>query len=921
MAKHETTNDPPARLQRLLAQGLITQQEFDQLTGNAATVGRDNTGNLNAGTQHIGEQHIHHHAAPATPAAGSPAELRQRYLRKLLADRDRDGLARLVVDEVTQKLGLASVYTGLLTNGRLPGAIGDVGAATQLLRTGAADRVLFGELVSAVALLDAYPRLVLLGAPGCGKSSFVNLVALCLAGEALGSPTTGLGLLTAPLPTDEVQQDKPPTPQPWRHGALLPLRVELRQLIRHLPEVGVKARCDALCRQLEDDLAQAQLQDFVPHALQALEQPGCLLLLDGLDEVPDADQRREQVRDAVLDFCARYPHCRVLVTARTYAYQQPQWQLPGFEQAEIQPFDDAQVDHFVQAWYGALATLGRLNEADAQERATTFLHGVFGQPRVLDLARRPLLLTLMVQLQGTGQGSTLFSSRQKLYDRAVEVLLNEWEGSKPRKLPDGQTVIDPSLAEWLEVDQAHVRERLNELTFHVHARQPRNEAHLEADIPQAELALALLPARDAERTVNQRRLMDYLRERSGLLSAQAPGAATVYRFPHRSIQEYLAACWLTDDDFPAQLARLARADADRWREVLLLAAAKAAGGTAGAPWLLADELCPDLPPPTGELAAADAWGALLAGQVLCEVLDPAAPPQGAQAPKRERIRQWQLALVQRASPLPDQDRAQAGRQLADLGDPRPEVTTLDAMQFCWVPAGPFQMGEDDDVHEVPVPQPFAMARFPVTVAQFAQYVQESGNPPGDTDSLRNPANHPVNWVDWHEARAFCAWLTRRWQAHLPAGWCVALPTEQEWEKAARGGFTLPDTGQAFAAAQLAAVLAQAHEPVLANPDAARAWPWGSGSGAGRANVDESQIGRTCAVGLFAAGASPYGCEEQTGNVWEWTCSEHERGRVLRGGDYFSDLHSARCARRFRLSPHLRSLNIGFRVFLRCAPDP
>jgi ABC-type taurine transport system ATPase subunit len=92
--------------------------------------------------------------------------------------------------------------------------------------------------LSALEHLNLQPRLVLLGDPGSGKSTFVNFVALCLAGEALGHTGANLKLLTAPLPKEPGQREEP-EPQPWKHGALLPVRVVLRDFAaRGLPPAG-----------------------------------------------------------------------------------------------------------------------------------------------------------------------------------------------------------------------------------------------------------------------------------------------------------------------------------------------------------------------------------------------------------------------------------------------------------------------------------------------------------------------------------------------------------------------------------------------------------------------------------------------------------------------------------------------------------
>src|SRR5207248_3478464 len=98
---------------------------------------------------------------------------------------------------------------------------------------------------SALEALDQEQYLVLMGGPGSGKTTFLNFVALCMAGEMLGL-ATDLKLLRSPIPPDPDEREKKPKPQRWTHKALLPVRVVLRDFAADLPPVGAPVTVDAL---------------------------------------------------------------------------------------------------------------------------------------------------------------------------------------------------------------------------------------------------------------------------------------------------------------------------------------------------------------------------------------------------------------------------------------------------------------------------------------------------------------------------------------------------------------------------------------------------------------------------------------------------------------------------------------------------
>jgi formylglycine-generating enzyme required for sulfatase activity len=855
-----------------------------------------------------------------TAASDAAGRLRESYLNWLIALVRAVPLSGIdpksIREETRRDLDLSAVYTALMTQ--------QTEAAAERNRHPEREP----QRLSAMAVLNAEPHLALLGDPGSGKSTFVNFVALCMAGELLGRADANLSLLRAPVsPTDADHRrgrNEEAQPQPWDHGPLLPARVILREFVaRGLTVAGEPTAVseDVLWRFILDEIPEP-LRDFGPALQREWLHRGGLLLLDGLDEVPEADRRREQVKTAVERFVAVFPRVRVLVTSRTYAYQRQDWKLNSFREAVLAPFDAAQIHQFVERWYVYVGQVRNLSADETQGRAVLLNAAIAGNPRLFELATRPLLLTLMASLHAW-RGGTLPEQREALYADAVDLLLGQWESQKLRRRADGTyEVTEPSLAEWLRVDQQTMRHMLDRLAFDAHRSQVDFVGT--ADIAQGTLVTALMRL-NLNPDARPARLIEYLSQRAGVLEPRGVG---VYAFPHRTFQEYLAACYLTDSGFPDELADLLRAEPNRWREVVLLAGAKAARGTVSSTWTLAEALCYEPPPAHRQAHEVGSWGALLAAQVLIEnrSLEHIVERH---RPKVERIRQWLVHTLEHGA-LSPVDRAQTGNALAIIGDPRFRADAWylpgeRLLGFVEILAGPFLMGSDKACgadaygyelpqHEVTLPRYF-IGRYPVTVAQFRAFVEASGYRPEGKDCLRGMANHPVVSVSWHGARRYCEWLTaelRAWEGTPDPlasllrheGWEVMLPSEAEWEKAARGSV-------------------------------GRIYPWGNEPDPDRANYEDTNIYTTSAVGCFQTGASPYGIVDMSGNVNEWTQSVYENdphstdkktpvqgenleasariSRVLRGGA-FNNLHGlVRCAFRGGGLPNNWDREVGFRV--------
>jgi len=775
-------------------------------------------------------------------------------------------------------------------------------------------------------------RLVILGDPGSGKSTFVSYLAFCLAAQGLGMEI-------------ERQIRLPGWPEKERDA--IPICVTLRDFARCQPQ---GARGGEPCH-LWDFIAsrlQAQNLAFAAEPLhQALEQGSAIVLLDGLDEIPTKAQRTF-VRDAVAAFAGRYPRSRTVITCRTLSYQDAAWRLEGVPAFELAPFDEERIDRFIGAWYVELARLGMVKAEDVNGLARRLREAV-RRPGLWRLAPNPLLLTVMA-LVHTHKGR-LPDARALLYEETMDILLWRWEQIKAGAEGEGPRLRQLLLeAGRTDVDLKRV---LWQVAFDVHRAGGAREGEGLADIGELQLEKALAALHPDGNRDWAHQVIEAMRLRAGLLLERAP---EVYTFPHRTFQEYLAGAHLsTQAEFARRAAEAVEAGAF-WREVVLLAVGRLVylGGDTDKPLALVGELCPGAKVDT-EVAWRKAW---LAGEALVEMGLNRVQDSALGRDLAERVRGRLASLLQlgRLSPV---ERAAAGRALAKLGDLRPGVgvdpgTGLPDVLWCYVPPGPFVMGGDEEQHRnESITEGYLISRYPVTNAQFTAFVvaggyaerkywveaEQAGNwtkgkvkgwgddepraVPYDFGDPFNLANHPVVGVTWYEAVAFCRWFQsqiadRKWQVWRggqvearrvePQNIAVRLPSEAEWEKAARG-----IDGQRY--------------------------PWGDDPDPNRANYDETGIGTTSAVGCFPGGASPYGVEDLSGNVWEWTRSlwgekwekpdfrypydpkdgrenleaGHGVLRVLRGGAFNFVERSMRCAARFRDYPFNWNRDLGFRL--------
>ena len=725
-----------------------------------------------------------------------------------------------------------------------------------------------GPRQNLIELLHRANRLLVLGEPGSGKT-----VALQRLAWELCAPT----------------------------GTAIPVLIELFKYAgAPLAEVVLAGLRELNCLKLAPDALDA--------FLQAAETPRCVFLFDGLNEVPPA--HRDRLLEQLALWMKAHPRHAILLTSRS---QDQSWRRvrDDVEQTVlVQPIHDEQARAYLIAHLpeGGAALYAGLNE------------------RLRMLARTPFLLWLIKE--AGRQGSVELASRADLYRNFVDGMLAR---------RDWFTHLDADAVTPPEADPKLLQTALTQLAYYLGQRQVRA-------CERAEAIQAVTPLVNPEQA---RRVIAYC-ARAGLLAGDDP----LWFAPHQTLQEHFAARALAEiaqkeqrQPLPQRAWQTARRMVGRADGLLALAAqdwwmeafVQLAGLVADPDWLAL------------ELARVNpwlAWWCVAEGQTVAEktrqrieqrsyglldslrVADRRRAVQTLAQINNERIipALWvalgyetdaevvQLAVHTLAEhseavrPLIDK----ALRETAEISK-RAALYCLSAMPngpqwldnilgqpLVWVPPGRFRMGSSqapkDELpqHEVALPG-YWIGRYPVTVAQFRAFVTMSGYKPHE-HCLQDPDNHPVRYVTWNEAMAYCQWLSQT------TGLPVALPSEAEWEKAARG-------------------------------TDGRLWPWGDEPPDSTRCNSNNNVKNTTPVGQYSpCGDSPYGCADMAGNVWEWTHSLYKRypykatdgreapqssgSRVVRGGSWFYHKGFARAAARGYYDPDYRGNNNGFRVCVR-----
>lgn len=829
----------------------------------------------------------HLHEAPPSSEAERARRALRDYLRALRAQCRTLQLG--VFDHTDarhpQMMSLDQVYVGLHVVRQVELTQAEIEALPGGERSGLGERPL--RPLSALEALQQAParRLMLLGAPGAGKSTFVNHLLVCLVEAMLAPDQAAASEWLARLPG-------------WVLGPLLPVRVILRDFAAHVAAADPQLSPLALFEQhLRATVAPHDAA--VEQLLLALGDGKAILLFDGLDEVV-GQQVLHRVAGAIALAAGTYNKSPVLVTCRVRDYEDnPGRQLQGFPVEQLAPFNVEQIDLFVEAWYRELAATGRqmLGTPQALSQA------IRTRSELRMLASSPLLLT-MTAVVHAGKG-TLPDARALLYDECVELLLLRW-----RKEPDSPDILDRlKLPQFRPNDLLAV---MAELGFLAHQGAERSTQGQEepADLSRAQVLQVL--ERTFERYApndEQRRdqlvgiVLREIAQRNGLLLKRSGEQGEQYAFPHRTFQEFLAGYYLKLQQRDYRKLCLERAPHPHWHEALSLMAGYQALKDAEfeRPLELVRTLLERTPIEqtlAGELlnsmgreraagydptviTSKGLWGQ--ARNILRGVT---AQGTGPTAPAALRVRAGlalgklcygsieELAAGVRP-PLPDPrlPLALAGMEQVAKTPGWPRMLEY---YWCEVSPGHFWFGDDRKapLQQLTLDYRYRIGRFPITNAEYARFIAAGGYDlaqPWWTEHGRdwmqrenrtrpyawnehgfNNPLQPVVGVTWYEAAAYCNWLTLIGRQHgwLDAADQIRLPTSLEWEKAARG-------------------------------DDQRRYPWGTQPlTSEHANYKETGIGAPSPIGCFPLGAAPCGALDMLGNTLEWLATPYQKDQQV-----------------------------------------
>ncbi|MEG4493040.1 HEAT repeat domain-containing protein [Microcoleus sp. D3_18_C4] len=376
-------------------------------------------------------------------------------------------------------------------------------------------------------------KFVLLGAPGSGKTTLLSFFAVMLAQNA-------------------------PEKLGWDSGIdCLPILIKIRDFAR-LSDINF---LDYARQFAEKTMSVKPLPEgFFEYWLA---DGRAMILLDGLDEVVE-ESKRYAVVQQIENFLGQYHQNLAIITSRPAGYKRDFFNTSEFEHYQLQLFDNLKVNEFINRWYDS-----RIPEAaEAQRRKDSIKKALDENDRIKLLARNPLLLTIIALIHR--YQAVLPRARHKLYEKAVETLLKNWDANK--------NLTEQSGFKCLDVDD--LRRLMEILAYWIHTQgitdYPEGGTLISKDDLLEKLTQIIKTKKQVELSKAReeaKRFVVFIQQRTGLLNEQGQD---LYAFVHKTFQEYLCAQQIgyqadDEDNFEFVLNHIREHLHDpHWREVLLL---------------------------------------------------------------------------------------------------------------------------------------------------------------------------------------------------------------------------------------------------------------------------------------------------------------------------------------------------------------